>query len=123
LPSRCGRSRIASRGRRPIEWLLGDADVDARWCLVHATPRRGASSPGSPPAARGGSLPHRGEPGRRHISRLAFVSADASGSAAIRTSAWMGGGTAPARVWAATRAACAQRARRQRRHLHRPGAL
>ena len=24
-------------GQRPVEWLLGHADVDERWCLVHAT--------------------------------------------------------------------------------------
>ena len=24
-------------GQRPVEWLLDHADVDARWCLVHAT--------------------------------------------------------------------------------------
>ncbi|PNU06699.1 formimidoylglutamate deiminase [Novosphingobium guangzhouense] len=24
-------------GKRPVEWLLDNADVDARWCLVHAT--------------------------------------------------------------------------------------
>lgn len=24
-------------GQRPVEWLLNHADVDARWCLVHAT--------------------------------------------------------------------------------------
>lgn len=24
-------------GRRPVEWLLDSADVDGRWCLVHAT--------------------------------------------------------------------------------------
>ena len=28
---------IAVRGARPVEWLLDHADVDARWCLVHAT--------------------------------------------------------------------------------------
>ena len=28
---------LAWSGRRPIEWLLEHADVDARWCLVHAT--------------------------------------------------------------------------------------
>jgi formiminoglutamate deiminase len=22
---------------RPVEWLLGDAEVDSRWCLIHAT--------------------------------------------------------------------------------------
>ena len=28
---------IAWSGARPIEWLLDHVDVDARWCLVHAT--------------------------------------------------------------------------------------
>ena len=28
---------LAKRGARPVEWLLDHADVDARWCLVHAT--------------------------------------------------------------------------------------
>lgn len=28
---------IALRGARPVEWLLDNVDVDARWCLVHAT--------------------------------------------------------------------------------------
>ncbi|MEO8746468.1 MAG: formimidoylglutamate deiminase [Rhodanobacter sp.] len=28
---------IATRGARPVEWLFDHADVDARWCLVHAT--------------------------------------------------------------------------------------
>ena len=28
---------IAARGARPIEWLLSHADVNERWCLVHAT--------------------------------------------------------------------------------------
>ncbi len=28
---------IASTGTRPVEWLLDHAEVDARWCLVHAT--------------------------------------------------------------------------------------
>jgi len=28
---------IAWSGRRPVEWLLDHARVDARWCLVHAT--------------------------------------------------------------------------------------
>jgi formimidoylglutamate deiminase len=28
---------LALRGARPVEWLLGNADVDARWTLVHAT--------------------------------------------------------------------------------------
>lgn len=28
---------LASRGARPVEWLLDHAPVDARWCLVHAT--------------------------------------------------------------------------------------
>jgi formiminoglutamate deiminase len=28
---------IAWSGQRPVEWLLGNAEVDARWCLIHAT--------------------------------------------------------------------------------------
>lgn len=28
---------VQATGRRPVEWLLGQAGVDARWCLIHAT--------------------------------------------------------------------------------------
>ncbi|KKC26789.1 formimidoylglutamate deiminase [Sphingomonas sp. SRS2] len=28
---------VAWSGQRPVEWLLDHADVDGRWCLVHAT--------------------------------------------------------------------------------------
>ncbi len=28
---------VAWSGARPVEWLLANAQVDARWCLVHAT--------------------------------------------------------------------------------------
>jgi len=28
---------LAWSGRRPVDWLLDHADVDGRWCLVHAT--------------------------------------------------------------------------------------
>ncbi len=28
---------VATRGARPVEWLLDHAPVDGRWCLVHAT--------------------------------------------------------------------------------------
>ncbi len=28
---------VAWSGVRPVEWLLDHADVDARWCLIHAT--------------------------------------------------------------------------------------
>ncbi len=28
---------VATTGARPVEWLLANAPVDARWCLVHAT--------------------------------------------------------------------------------------
>jgi len=31
------RDCIAWSGRRPVQWLLANASVDARWCLVHAT--------------------------------------------------------------------------------------
>ncbi len=28
---------LAHRGARPVEWLLANAPVDQRWCLIHAT--------------------------------------------------------------------------------------
>jgi len=28
---------VAWSGQRPVQWLYANADVDARWCLVHAT--------------------------------------------------------------------------------------
>ena len=28
---------VAVRGTRPVQWLLDHADINARWCLVHAT--------------------------------------------------------------------------------------
>lgn len=28
---------IAATGRRPVQWLLQEMPVDARWCLIHAT--------------------------------------------------------------------------------------
>ena len=28
---------VAWSGRRPVDWLLDEVEVDARWCLVHAT--------------------------------------------------------------------------------------
>jgi formiminoglutamate deiminase len=28
---------VAHHGARPVEWLLANAPVDARWCLIHAT--------------------------------------------------------------------------------------
>jgi formimidoylglutamate deiminase len=28
---------LAHTGARPVEWLLANADVDARWCAIHAT--------------------------------------------------------------------------------------
>lgn len=31
------RECLALRGGRPVEWLLDNAPVDRRWCLVHAT--------------------------------------------------------------------------------------
>ena len=30
-------SSLATLGRRPVEWLLAEAGVDYRWCVVHAT--------------------------------------------------------------------------------------
>jgi formimidoylglutamate deiminase len=35
---------LATRGARPVEWLFEHANVDARWCLVHATHLTAAES-------------------------------------------------------------------------------
>jgi formiminoglutamate deiminase len=35
---------IAWSGRRPVEWLLANAEVDSRWCLIHATHMTGAET-------------------------------------------------------------------------------
>ncbi|WP_026873866.1 formimidoylglutamate deiminase [Inquilinus limosus] len=35
---------LAWSGTRPVEWLLGHAAVDGRWCLVHATHLTGAET-------------------------------------------------------------------------------
>jgi len=37
---------LAWCGRRPVEWLLDEAGVDARWCLVHATHLTAAETTG-----------------------------------------------------------------------------
>ena len=28
---------LAALGRRPVEWLLDNAEIDSRWCVIHAT--------------------------------------------------------------------------------------
>jgi formimidoylglutamate deiminase len=35
---------LATRGARPVEWLLAHAEVGPRWCLVHATHLTGAET-------------------------------------------------------------------------------
>jgi formimidoylglutamate deiminase len=35
---------LVQTGRRPVEWLLGEAGVDHSWCLVHATHMTGAEA-------------------------------------------------------------------------------
>jgi len=37
---------LAWSGARPVEWLLANADIDARWCLVHATHMTGDETEG-----------------------------------------------------------------------------
>ena len=44
---------LAWSGQRPIEWLLDHADVDGRWCLVHATHMTPAETAGM---ARSGAV-------------------------------------------------------------------
>jgi formimidoylglutamate deiminase len=42
---------LAFSGQRPVEWLLNNASLDARWCLIHATHATHAEAAGM--AARG----------------------------------------------------------------------
>lgn len=35
---------LAWSGQRPVEWLYAHADIDARWCLVHATHMTGTET-------------------------------------------------------------------------------
>jgi formiminoglutamate deiminase len=44
---------LAWSGQRPVEWLLDHAEVDARWCLVHATHMTEAETQG---VARSGAV-------------------------------------------------------------------
>ncbi len=37
---------LAQRGARPVEWLLANTSVDARWCLIHATQMEPAETVG-----------------------------------------------------------------------------
>ena len=37
---------VAGLGARPIEWLLGSAGLDARWCVIHATHMTGSERRG-----------------------------------------------------------------------------
>ncbi len=62
---------IAWSGARPVEWLLANADVDRRWCLIHATHMTDAETDGFAAQRRGRRpLPdHRGQSRRRHLCR------------------------------------------------------
>jgi formimidoylglutamate deiminase len=37
---------LAHRGARPVQWLLAEAPVDRRWCLIHATQMQPAETAG-----------------------------------------------------------------------------
>ena len=56
---------LAWSGARPVQWLLDHADVDARWCLVHATHMNADEIDAAGAQRRGGRLlsDHRGESG------------------------------------------------------------
>ena len=61
-------------GARPVQWLLDNAHVDARWCLVHATHMTDNEIARLADQRRGrGFLPgDRGESRRRHRAREAL---------------------------------------------------
>ena len=70
--SRPRRSRTASRRwATPVAWLLDNASVDARWCLIHATHMTDGRDAAARGVRRGGRLvpAHRGLARRRHFPR------------------------------------------------------
>ena len=60
---------LAATGARPVQWLLDNAPVDARWCLIHATHMDAGGDRGAGRDRRGRrALPHdRGLARRRHL--------------------------------------------------------
>ena len=68
---------LAWSGARPVDWLLDNAPVDARWCLVHATHMTAEETQRLATSRRGRRpLPdHRGQPRRRHFPARAFLAA------------------------------------------------
>ena len=62
---------LAHRGARPVEWLLANAPVDRRWCLIHATQMLPAETAGlAASGATAGLCPiTEFEPRRRHLRR------------------------------------------------------
>ena len=91
-PNRSAKCRTASRmrGARPVEWLLANADVDARWTLVHAThlDRRGSAGHRRAAARRSRSARPPKPTSAMACSRCARTSMPAArgASARIRTS-------------------------------------
>ena len=78
---------IAALGRRPVEWLIDNAQVDSRWCVIHATHTTEHGDPRAGGVRRGGRpLPaHRGVARRRHFRWRATTSPPAAGSASAPT--------------------------------------
>ncbi len=114
-------------GARPVEWLLDQADIDARWCLVHATHvtpdetqrlaasgAGGGAVPGDRSQSRRRHLPHRRLSRRRRAfrARHRFEHRHRSGA-----------GAAHARIRPAPQPPRPQRAGGGGRHLHGPPAV
>ena len=61
---------LAWSGARPVEWLLANAGLDARWCLIHATHMTEAETqrPGIERRRRRPLPDHRSQSRRRHVS-------------------------------------------------------
>ena len=77
---------VAWSGARPVQWLLDNAAVDARWCLVHATHMTDDGDRAAGAQRRGGGIlpDHRGESRRRHRPRRRRTSRPAARSASAR---------------------------------------
>ncbi|XUJ35085.1 amidohydrolase family protein [Bradyrhizobium japonicum] len=67
---------LAWSGRRPVQWLLENAPVDQRWCLIHATHTTDAEVTAFARTGAVAGLAHHGSQSRgRHLSGARIVHA------------------------------------------------
>ena len=99
---------IAALGARPVQWLLDNAGIDKRWCLIHATHMTDDETQRLAHVRRGrGLVPaHRRQSRRRHFQRRIVPCRQGRFGIGSRFQYpdRCAGGIAPARIFAAPEA-------------------